>query len=143
MSDKYIIYINGTAVEVSEELYRYYKRSEKQIRYAEKGRRHPKIVVKKDTVTVKRRMEESLDELVEYGEDFPDTTNICETAIQKIIIEQALTKLNDKERNLIVQLFYFGRTEREIADELGIQHNSVHFRKNAILKKLRKIIDGD
>ena len=56
------------------------------------------------------------------------------------MLDQALEKLSDEERYLITQLFYFGRTERDLADELGVYRNAVHSQKVKILKKLKKML---
>ena len=56
------------------------------------------------------------------------------------MLNQALEKPSDEERYLITQLFYFGRTERDLADELGVYRNAVHSQKVKILKKLKKML---
>lgn len=53
------------------------------------------------------------------------------------MLERALEKLNEKERYLIVQLFYFGRTERSLSAELGVSQYTVNRNKHKILKKPR------
>lgn len=73
--------------------------------------------------------------------DFPDKTiDIYESVTQKIMLEQALSKLDDEERNLIIQLFYFDRTEREVAAEIGVSQVYVHKLKEKILCKLYELL---
>ena len=57
--------------------------------------------------------------------------------VLKIMLDEALAKLSDEERYLITQLFYLGRTERDLANELGISQYTVNCNKHKILKKLR------
>ena len=76
---------------------------------------------------------------MELGMDFPDKTiDLYESVTQKIMLEQALSKL-DEERNLIIQLFYLDRTEREVAAEIGVSQVYVHKLKEKILCKLYEI----
>ena len=74
--------------------------------------------------------------------DFSDgKMDFQDNAILKIALEQAMSDLGDEERYLITQIFYFGRTERDLADELGVYRNAVHSQKVKILKKLKKLIE--
>ena len=54
----------------------------------------------------------------------------------------ALDKLDDGERWLINEIFFSrdgeGKTEREAAKSLGIAQQLVNYRKQVILKKLKK-----
>lgn len=59
------------------------------------------------------------------------------------MLDQALSKLSDEEYYLITQLFYLQRTERDMADELGLFRNSVHSQKQRILKKLKKLLNAE
>lgn len=73
--------------------------------------------------------------------DFPDNTiDLYESVTQKIMLEQALSKLDNEERNLIIQLFYFDRTEREVAAEIGVSQAYVHKLKEKILCKLYELL---
>ena len=57
------------------------------------------------------------------------------------MLDQALEKLSDEERYLITQLFYFGRTEQELAAELKVTRRTVNNRKRKILSKLRELLE--
>ncbi len=144
MSKKYIIK-NGTAVEVSDEVYEILRKSDRRIKYVERDLKETRYIINKEKATVKEipAREDSLDRLTALGFDFADqTTDFRESVIDKIMLDQALEKLSDEERYLITQLFYFGRTERDLADELGVYRNSIHLQKKKILAKLKKIIEG-
>ena len=105
---KHIIYINGTAVEVSEEIYTYIKRSDWNNEYAEIKRKREKITIDCETQTVKitPSKEDSLDRLTALGIEFPDQSEPIEDAIiRKITLEQALAQLTADERFIICELF--------------------------------------
>ena len=57
------------------------------------------------------------------------------------MLEQALEKLSDEERYLITQLFYFGRSEQELAAELNVTRRTINNRKRKILSKLRDFFE--
>ena len=56
------------------------------------------------------------------------------------MIHKALSFLSDEEEKLIRLLFFEERTEREVAELMGIYHNAVHKRKKRILRKLKNIL---
>lgn len=72
--NKYIIYINGTAVEVSKEIHDFLAKSDRQMKYAEQDRKQERITIdsENERVSVKPSMEDSLDRLTELGVEFPD-----------------------------------------------------------------------
>lgn len=51
-----------------------------------------------------------------------------------------MSKLSDEEQNLIVQLFYLGKTERELAVEMNKSQVYVHKTKKKVLGKLHEIL---
>ena len=52
---------------------------------------------------------------------------------ENITISEALKKLNDKEKNIMKKRFFEGRTQMEVADEIGISQAQVsRIEKNAI-----------
>ena len=56
------------------------------------------------------------------------------------MLDQALSKLSDEEYYLITQLFYFEKTERELARELHIAQQNINKSKQRILCKLYEIL---
>lgn len=141
MSKKYIIK-NGIAVEVSEELHDYLTKSDRKIRYIEKDLKRNNYIIdsENEKVTVIPSREDSLDRLMDIGKDYPNqSSDFRQSTIEKIMLEKALEKLNEKERYLIVQLFYLGRTERELAAELHIAQQNINKTKQRILCKLYEI----
>ncbi len=144
MSKKYTMK-NGIAVEVSDEIYEILKKSDRRIKYVEKDLKETRYIINQKKATVKEipSREDSLDRLTEIGKDFADSdSDFQDSMILKIMLDEALAKLSDEERYLITQLFYLGRTERDLANELGISQYTVNRNKHKILKKLREEIGG-
>ncbi len=70
-----------------------------------------------------------------------DTKNTDERWTDAITIEQAMKKLNDREKMIITKRFFDGRTQTEVATEIGISQAQVsRLEKDAIhrIKKLYK-----
>lgn len=144
MSKQYIMK-NGTAVEVSDEVYEILKKSDRRIKYVEKDLKETRYIInqKKETVKEIPSREDSLDRLTEIVKDFADSdSDFQDSLVLKIMLDESLAKLSDEERYLITQLFYLGRTERDLANELGISQYTVNRNKHKILKKLRNEIGG-
>lgn len=140
---KHIIYINGTAIEVSEEIYTYIRRSDWNNEYAEIKRKREKITIDCETQTVKitPSKEDSLDRLTALGIEFPDQSEPLEDAIiRKITLEQALAQLTADERFIICELYFADKTERELAKELCVSQVNIHKMKCKILYKLYEIL---
>lgn len=61
-----------------------------------------------------------------------------EDLINKIAIEQMLSKLSDKEKSIIIKRYFKNKTQTELADELGVSQAQVsRIEKNA-LEKIKK-----
>ncbi len=144
MSKKYIIK-NGTAVEVSDEVYKILRKWDRRIKYVEHDLKETRYIIdqKKETVKEIPSREDSLDRLTALGFDFENrTADFRESVSDKIMLEQVLAKLSDDERYLITQLFYLGRSERDLAEELGVSQYTVNRNKHKILTKLKEEIIG-
>ncbi len=142
-NSKYVVFVNGKAVSVSEEVYTYIRRSEWNSNYAEIKRKRERIIINPNVQTVKiiPSKEDSLDRLMETGIDFSDDSEpIDESVARKIMVEQALAMLTADERFIISEIYFAGKTERELAKELGTSQVNVHKTKHKILCKLHEIL---
>ena len=54
-----------------------------------------------------------------------DTKNNDENWVETMTINEVLKKLNEKEKNIIVRRYFDGKTQMEIADEIGISQAQV------------------
>lgn len=143
MSKQYIMK-NGIAVEVSDEIFEILKKSDRRIKYIEKDLKETRYFINQKKATVKEipSREDSLDRLTELGKDFADSnSDFQDNMVLKIMLDEVLAKLSDEERYLITQLFYFSRSEKDIATELNVTRRTINNRKRGILRKLRKLIE--
>lgn len=72
-------------------------------------------------------------------------TNIISGIIdreEREALYDALRQLCEKDRELIVEIFFNEKTEQEIAKALGVSQPAVHKRKVRILKSLKKILES-
>jgi DNA-directed RNA polymerase specialized sigma subunit len=81
------------------------------------------------------------------GEEMiPDTSeNVEDVIATKLMIEklyECLEMLNVDELWLIINLFFKGKTERQLAANLRCTQPIIHKRKVRILKKLKKLIEN-
>jgi len=142
MSKKYILN-NGTAVEVSEEIYTYLKRSDWNNNYAQIKRKREKIIInpKSQTVKIIPSKEISLDRLMAMGIEIPDNSEPFEdVVIRKILLNQALAQLTADERFIIFELYFSNKTERELAEKLHKTQQNINKMKRKILCKLYEIL---
>lgn len=60
--------------------------------------------------------------------------------VRDLSIEQALERLQTRERNIIRQRYFQGRTQMEVAQEIGISQAQVSRLEKAALQSMRKMI---
>ncbi len=69
-----------------------------------------------------------------------DTKNVDENWIEDIAISESLKRLNDRERLIIRKRFFDGKTQMEVADEIGISQAQVSRLEKSALLQMRKSI---
>jgi len=134
MSKQFYIKIKNTKVDVSEQMYRpiqipecaFTKRTERE---------KPKTL--------------SYDNIIENGKEseLPDLfgKSIEEIIENKLLFEdlrKALDKLSAEERKLIDDIFFYEKTEQEIANKIAKTQQAISKRKKKILGKLKKILEN-
>ncbi len=67
-----------------------------------------------------------------------DTKNIDENWVEDIAINEGLKKLNDRERMIIRKRFFDGKTQMEVADEIGISQAQVSRLEKTALLRMKK-----
>ena len=60
--------------------------------------------------------------------------------VRRLSIDQALRRLQERERNIIRQRYFQGRTQMEVAQEIGISQAQVSRLEKAALQTMRKYI---
>ncbi|EPS52463.1 RNA polymerase sporulation sigma factor SigG [Clostridium botulinum] len=70
-----------------------------------------------------------------------DTKNVDENWIENISIKEAMKKLNDREKLILNLRFFDGRTQMEVADEIGISQAQVSRLEKTALKHMRSMFN--
>lgn len=68
-----------------------------------------------------------------------DKKNTDELWAENITMNEALKKLNDKERMIIDKRFFQGRTQMEVADEIGISQAQVSRLEKTAIDHIRRL----
>lgn len=69
-----------------------------------------------------------------------DSKNQDESWLENIAIKEAMKKLNDREKLILNLRFFNGRTQMEVADEIGISQAQVSRLEKIALKHMRKYV---
>lgn len=69
-----------------------------------------------------------------------DEKNQDESWLQGISIKEAMQKLNEREKRILNMRFFEGKTQMEVAQEIGISQAQVSRLEKAALKHMRKYI---
>lgn len=148
MSEKrFYLHINGKKVEVTEEIYReYYRGKDKEHYFMEKLKRRRRVVnpdTQEESSLPGR--EQSYEQLLEQHWQFSVTeTSVEDIVVNTIMLEKlknVLGNLSDEEKLLVKELFYQEKTECEVAKIFSVSQNTIHYRKNMVLKKLKKMME--
>ncbi|HBI56784.1 MAG TPA: RNA polymerase sigma-G factor, partial [Firmicutes bacterium] len=60
--------------------------------------------------------------------------------LEEIALNEAMHRLNEREKSILHLRFFDGKTQMEVADEIGISQAQVSRLEKAALKNLRKYI---
>ena len=60
--------------------------------------------------------------------------------VRDLSINQALSRLQERERNIINRRFFQGRTQMEVAEEIGISQAQVSRLEKSALQQMRKYV---
>lgn len=69
-----------------------------------------------------------------------DNKNVDDSWLENIAIKEAMKKLNDREKLILTLRFFDGRTQMEVADEIGISQAQVSRLEKTALKHMRKYV---
>ena len=70
-----------------------------------------------------------------------DVEKIVETQMMIEAVRNAISKLNDEEKDIIERLYFNDETVRSVAKLKSITHPALIKRRNKILEKLKKFIE--
>ena len=69
-----------------------------------------------------------------------DKNNREELWIEEISVKEALSHLNDRERNIIRLRYFQGKTQMEVADEISISQAQVSRLEKIALKNMKNFL---
>ena len=69
-----------------------------------------------------------------------DSKNSDDSWLENVSIKEAMKKLNDREKLILTLRFFNGRTQMEVADEIGISQAQVSRLEKTALKHMRKYV---
>ena len=127
---EYYLYVKGKSVLVSEEVYKaYWKITE-----------HEKYLQRKDWKHNVMSFS-ALDHDGHFVDNIVDVEKIVETQMMIEAVRNAISKLNDEERDIIERLYFNDETLSSIARGKKVSYQAIQWRKNNILKKLRVLLE--
>lgn len=68
-----------------------------------------------------------------------DNKNTDELWAENITISEAMKKLNPREKNIMMRRFFDGRTQMEVAEEIGISQAQVSRLEKSAINRIRKM----
>ena len=69
-----------------------------------------------------------------------DEINTTDRILNKIAVNEAISKLNTREKRIVLLRFYNGKTQTEVAEEIGISQAQVSRLEKNALNKIKKEI---
>lgn len=133
MDKKYHIYVKGKEVSVDKNIYLTYK---KQINH-ENYLRHNRVKYKVFTFS---DFEENV--ISNISDKNMDVYYEVESKLEIQNLYKALSKLNNKEKEIIYLIYFENKTLREISKMKNISYTQIANIRNKILKKLRLLLES-
>lgn len=133
----YYIRVQNELVSVTKEVYSANNSTKRQIRtQRDRDKRHGLLSIQAfDTDTICGE-EIISDPLVESVEDQ------VIAAIMSAKLHTCMALLQPEERELIRAIFFEGKSERKLSQEISIPQKTINDRKQKILKKLKKLMEN-
>ena len=148
MSKQRYLYMEGKKIPVSEEIYQVYYQFVRKERYFFEDLKREKLFYdsEQQIAVLLPSREDSYERLLEQDRQFfePNAATPEDDAVKTDLLDrlaQALHALSDDEWNIIRELFYLEKTEREASASLHMPLSTFHNRKNSVLRKLRESIE--
>lgn len=141
----FYLYIEGKRVKVSEEVYREYYKGERKERYFMRDLKTERVTIDSRTgeITIIPGREDSYERLMESRSQFASYANMEEQTVQSLLLEQALGNFTDKERNLIEEIYFLEKTERQVSEALHIAKTTLRRKHREALNKLREFLEKE
>ncbi len=144
---QHYIEIDGEQIPVTEEVYRAFKRplwaehkrKEREKRcISENGSRCNKDCSKCHKQRTGSVL--SLDKFTEDGFEITEPIDLAELIADKLLLEELYVALDelDPDNRRIMELFSIGKSEREIAADIGLSQKAINKRKTKLFAQLRE-----
>ena len=133
--------------DLSEEIIEVLEKSDRQMEYLQYDIKAGRCRIDSvsGTVTYLPSREDSYERLLEESRQFTaNGESVDDAVIKTMMIEKMLTclkQLTQEEQELITELFFKSKSERQLAAETGIHFMTIHDRKIKILGKLKKLME--
>lgn len=129
---RYFIPVDGKYYETTKEIYEVYYRMDRRERYLEERDIKKGVVNFSDMGYSYCSAEEILSDKDTYIE-----TQIMNKMLMETVLE-AISILDEEEKWLIQELFFCGKSQRQLSKEADIPLMTINNRKKRVLDKLRK-----
>ena len=131
---EFYLYVNGQKEKVSEDIYKVYWREREHEKYLEQVDRKNHLLFFSSLDQDGHFAETLVDESV-------DVENIVETQMMIEAVRNAISKLNAEERDIIERLYFNDETLSSVARDKGVTYQTIQWRKDRILRKLKEILE--
>lgn len=130
----YTLFVMGKRISVTKEIYKAYYQCRDREKYLDK-------LAEKNNISIEGCNEKgiSVEYIISTAVESMEDEIIMHDMITRLL--RCLLQLNESERQLIISLFYCGKSEHQLAAETGIPRMTVHDRKIKILGKLKKLME--
>jgi len=109
----------------------------------ELGVEKEEIVVSLDAIQTPVSLQEPVynegNESIYILDQIKDEKNTDKIWAEHITIEEAMKKLNDREKMIIEKRFFNGRTQMEVAEEIGISQAQVSRLEKSAIERIKKL----
>ncbi|KXA50358.1 sigma-70, region 4 [Streptococcus agalactiae] len=134
MPKEYYLYVNGQRVKVSEQIYKVYWREKEHEKYLEQ-------VDKKNHLLFFSSLDHDGHFVNNIVDESVDVEKIVEAQMMIEAVRNAISRLNAEERDVIERLYFNDETLSSVATEKKVSYQAIQWRKNNILKKLKKLLE--
>ena len=109
----------------------------------ELGVEKEEIVVSLDAIQDPISLQEPIynegSESIYIMDQIKDSKNTDELWAENITIAEAMKKLNDREKTIVSKRFFDGRTQMEVAEEIGISQAQVSRLEKSAIDRIKKL----
>ena len=132
---RYTLLVRRKRVEVSREVYKAYYHAYERERYANKQA----LAIER---SIERFAEDGVNAEYQYAISQPSLEDQVLHEQMKEKLAAALRVLSEDERMLIEELFFNGKSERQLAAQCGIPNMTIHDHKHKIMNKLKTLLQN-